>query len=84
MRSMTTRSLSCLMIAMVLAGCSFPGLRVTDCPSASAWGGSVVSVTGKPAINDGEGLLLAPTPKRLVASSGGLRLAPSPVVRITP
>jgi hypothetical protein len=72
------------MIAAVLEGCTFPGLRVTDCPSASALDGSAVSVPGKPAINDGVGLLLAPTAKRLVASSGSLRLAPSPVVRITP
>ena len=84
MRTMTARTLSCLMIAVVLAGCTFPGLRVTDCPSASALDRSAVSVTGKPAINDGAGLLLAPPAKRLVASSGSLRQVPTPLVRITP
>jgi hypothetical protein len=84
MRTMTTKTLSCLMIAAVLAGCTFPSLRVTDSPSASASDASAVSVTAKPAINGGAGLLLAPTAKRLVASSGSLRLAPTPVVRITP
>ena len=81
---MTTKTLSCLMIAAVLAGCTFPGLRVTDSPSASAWGGSAVSVTSEPATSGGAGLLLAPTASRFVASSGSLRLAPTPVVRITP
>ena len=84
MKTMTTRTLSCLMIAAVLVGCTFPGLRVTDSPRASACGGSAVSVTGEPAIKGGAGLLLAPTAKRLVASPGGLRLAQTPVVRITP
>jgi len=84
MRTIVARVLSCLMIAAVLAGCTFPGLRVTDSPSSSASDGCAVSVTGKPAINGGAGLLLAPTAKRLAASSGSVRLAPSPVVRITP
>jgi hypothetical protein len=81
---MTARTLSYLMIAAVLAGCTFPQLRAIDSPSASACDGSVVSMTGKPAINGGAGLLLAPTAKRMVADSGSLKLAPSPVMRITP
>lgn len=81
---MTIKTLSCLVIAAALASCTFPGLRVTDSPSASAWGGSAVSVTSESATSGGAGLLLAPTVSRFVASSGSLRLAPSPVVRITP
>ncbi len=81
---MRTTTTGILMIGAVLAGCTFPRLRATDSPSASAWDSSAVSETGKSAISGGAGLLLAPTGKRLVASSGSFRLAPTPVVRITP
>jgi hypothetical protein len=81
---MIIKTLNCLIIAVVLAGCTFPHLRATDSHSASAWDGSAVSMTDKPSINGGAGLLLAPSAKRLVASSGNSRLAPTPVVRITP
>ena len=83
-QTMTIKTLSCLVIAAVLASCTFPGLRVTDSPSASAWGGSAVSVTSEPATSGGAGLLLAPTARRFVASSGSLRLTPAAIVRITP
>jgi hypothetical protein len=83
-QTMTTKTLSSLTIAAVLAGSAFASVQVADPPLASAWDCSAVSVTSAPAISGGAGLLLAPTAKRFVASSGSLRLAPGAIVRITP
>jgi len=83
-QNMTTRTLSYLMIASVLAGCAFPGRQTNDASSVSAWSCPPVSVTSEPASSGGAGRLLAPTASRFVASAGSMRLAPAAIVRITP
>ena len=81
---MSTTTLRYLILAALLAGCTFPGRRVSDSASAQPWAGSAVCATSLPATSGGAGLLLAPAANRLVAGSGSLRLAPTPVVHITP
>ena len=83
-KNMTKRTLSCLMIAIALAGCAFPARQITDSSLVSAWSCPPVSVTSQPASSGGAGRLLAPTANRFVASAGSLRLAPAALVRITP
>jgi len=83
MKTIASGILGFLMIAAVLAGCTFPSHRGIDSPSSTS-DGCPVSVTGEPAISGGAGLLLAPTTKRLAANAGSPRLTPNPVVRITP
>ena len=83
-KNMTKKTLSCLMIALMLAGCALPARQTTDSPLVSSWSSPPVPVTSQPASSGGAGRLLAPTADRFVASAGSTRLAPAAIVRITP
>jgi hypothetical protein len=81
---MTTKTLTSLTIAAVLAGSAFASLQVTDPSLASAPGSSALSLRGEPTTAGGPGFLLAPTSDAFGATSAGLRLARPRILRLTP